>query len=372
MRKKPPAPAPQPDEPAKRPARKKAGTPTPLPKKCAPAPPIKNKKAAKPLPPKKAVEKKSAPDADPSALAKNLMARASKTAGRAVRNNPAPTQAAAAPIPDDDATDDAGPLMGCTPRQARFVDLYLSLGFNATQAYKEAGFQVKSDAVACAAASRLLASVKVREYLAVRAKAMMDRTEGEQDRLMLTLTGAAFVDANELVSYHRGACRYCYGQKHRYQFTAGEWDRKLEVHEARREAALAKERADPGPLDIQGGTGYDKRKEPYSDCPECFGEGVGWQVIKDTRHLSPAARALYAGVKDSKEGLQVLAHSQERARETLAKIHRMYEEGGNVNLLFNGEELSRKFEDKMAKSRARGAAMREERFGKPDGGSPAG
>jgi len=257
-------------------------------------------------------------------------------------------------------------LMGCPQREALFVDLYLALSFNGTQAYMEAGFTAKNEAVAAVMASRLLRKAKVRDYLAVRSKAMFDRVEEEQDRLMATLTAVAFTDPNELVSYQRGACRYCYGAKHRYQHTAGEWEQKLEAHEARREAALAKDRPDPGPLDGKGGTGYDKRKEPHADCPECFGEGRGEMVIKDTRHLTPAARALYAGVKDSKEGLQVLTHSQEKARDTLAKIHRMYDEGCNVNLTFNGEELSRTFGEKMARSRARGEAMRLERFGEAE------
>jgi len=230
----------------------------------------------------------------------------------------------------------------------------------------EAGFAAKNANVAAVEASRLLRKPKVRDYLAVRSKEMFDRVEAEQDRLMATLTAVAFTDPNELVSYQRGACRFCYGAKHRYQHTAGEWDQKLEAHEARREAALAKDCPDPGPLDAKGGTGYDKRREPHSDCPECFGIGIGETIIKDTRRLSPAAQALYAGVKEGKEGLQVLMHSQEKARETLAKIYRMYEEGGNVNFIFNGEELTRKFEDKMARARARGAAMRLERFGEAE------
>lgn len=257
-------------------------------------------------------------------------------------------------------------LMGCAQREALFVDLYLALSFNGTQAYMEAGFTAKNANVAAVEASRLLRRPKVRDYLAVRSKAMFDRVEAEQDRLMQTLTAVAFADPNELVSYRRGACRYCFGAKHRYQFTAGEWEQKLEAHEAKREAKLAAGSDDPGPLDVKGGTGYDKRVAPHADCPECFGLGIGEVIIKDTRCLSPAAQALYAGVKDGKEGLQVLMHSQEKARDTLAKIHRMYEEGGNVNLIFNGAELTKKFEDRMARARARGAAMRLERFGEAE------
>ena len=253
--------------------------------------------------------------------------------------------------------------MGCTPREALFVAHYLMHGLNGTTAYMEAGFRARTPNVAAVEASRLLRKPKVRAYLAVRAKAMFDRISEEQDRVLQVLTFVAFADPNELVSYHRGACRYCWGQKNRYQFTAGEWDRKLEAHEAKREKALANDRPDPGALDVLGGTGYDKRKDPHPDCPECFGEGVGWQVIKDTRHLSPAALALYAGVKDSKEGLQVLMHSQEKARDMLAKIRRMFDESTNITLTFDGDALGARYAEKMARARERSASLRRERFG---------
>jgi hypothetical protein len=252
---------------------------------------------------------------------------------------------------------------GCAPRQARFVDLYLALNFNATLAYREAGYAAKSDHVAGALAARMLGNERVRAYLAQRAKEMVARVEAEQDRLMQTLTYVAYADPNELVSWQVGACRFCYGDKHRYQFTAGEWDAKLEAHEARREKALAGGKPDPGPLDGKGGTGYDWRKEPHPDCPECFGVGKGAMVMKDTRHLSPAASALYAGVEQTKDGVRIKMHDQMRARETLAKIHQLYDDHVNLALVFDGEALSKRFEEKMARSRARGDAMRNERFG---------
>lgn len=60
------------------------------------------------------------------------------------------------------------------------------------------------------------------------------------------------------------------------------------------------------PFDQQGGLGYDARKGPNRDCQECFGEGIGTAHFKDTRDLSPAARSLYAGVKQTKDGFQML------------------------------------------------------------------
>jgi phage terminase small subunit len=254
--------------------------------------------------------------------------------------------------------------MGCTLRQARFVDLYLALSFNGTQAYIEAGYSAKTENVAACCAAKLLRIANVRDYLAVRAKAMFDRVEAEQDRLMRTLTAVAFADPNELVSYRRGACRHCYGVNNRYQFTAGEWERRLEDHEKNREELLARDKADPGPLDGKGGVGYDKRRDPNPDCPECFGDGLGEQVIKDTRNLSPAALALYAGVEECNGGVRIKLNDQNRARELLAKIHGLFDERHlQFNITFNYDELNKIYGEKMAKARARSEVMRRAHFG---------
>jgi hypothetical protein len=40
-----------------------------------------------------------------------------------------------------------------------------------------------------------------------------------------------------------------------------------------------------------GGPGWDPRRAPHPDCPECFGEGVERVHVNDTRQLSRARRA---------------------------------------------------------------------------------
>ena len=47
----------------------------------------------------------------------------------------------------------------------KFADNYLANGLNATQAYLEAGYKVKTEAAAASAASRLLRTVKVSTYI---------------------------------------------------------------------------------------------------------------------------------------------------------------------------------------------------------------
>ena len=48
-------------------------------------------------------------------------------------------------------------------------------------------------------------------------------------------------------------------------------------------------------------------------------------MLKDTRNLSPAAVALYAGVKQTKEGIEIKMHSKMDALEKLAKHVGLYE-----------------------------------------------
>ena len=42
---------------------------------------------------------------------------------------------------------------------------------------------------------------------------------------------------------------------------------------------------------------YDHRLPPSPDCPQCHGEGIRRIIIRDTRSLSPRAKAAFAGVK---------------------------------------------------------------------------
>jgi phage terminase small subunit len=68
-----------------------------------------------------------------------------------------------------------------------------------------------------------------------------------------------------------------------------------------------------GLFDEKGGVGFTPKKDPNPDCPECFGDGVGETFVHDTRKLTPAAARLYAGVKQTREGLDVKMLSQDDA-----------------------------------------------------------
>jgi phage terminase small subunit len=265
----------------------------------------------------------------------------------------------AASAPDSD-------LMGLTPREANFFELYLAT-HRVGASYVEAGFTAKNANVASASGSQLLNGARGRAYIAKRTREMFSRLEESQDRLIKTTIEVAYADPNDLVEYRRGSCRHCWGVMNRYQYTAGEWDAALERHNTKREALIEKGRPDIGPLETKGGVGYDFRRDPNEDCPECSGMGTGRTIIKDTRNLSPGARSLYAGMKEGKDGLQALMHSQEKARDMLAKLLKLTEDNTTVNITFDAPTLEAEYAKTMQAAHDRMMAMRESRRKARDG-----
>lgn len=190
------------------------------------------------------------------------------------------------------------------PQIARFVDEYL-IDFNGKQAAIRAGYSPRTAEMQ---ASRLLSGVKVQEAIAQRQQNRLDRVEIKQDDILRELLNMLAADANELVEHRRHCCRFCWGKGFKYQRTANEFESDKQAHELK----MLEQRMDPEsagkpvqPFNEAGGIGYDERQDPNPECPECFGDGVGKTIIKDTRNLTPAARSLYAGVKQTRDGLEV-------------------------------------------------------------------
>lgn len=186
-----------------------------------------------------------------------------------------------------------------TPKQQRFVDEYL-VDLNATQAAIRAGY---AERTAQEQSSRLLSNVMVQNAIQKAQAKLSGRTEITQDMVLERLWAQATANPNELIQYRKVNCRYCWGQDHYYQWTAGEYHRAL---------TSAKANKKPKP-DCDGGFGFDKTRPPHPDCPECKGEGTGDVFIADTSKLSGSALLLYAGVRITRDGLQVLMHDQQNA-----------------------------------------------------------
>jgi hypothetical protein len=247
-------------------------------------------------------------------------------------------------------------FQGLDARQAKFVDLWL-VTYNASQSYRDAGFTCKNDNVASAAASRLLSKVKNHPYTLARQVELFARTADVQNQLIATYHAASFADPRELVEYVRRCCRYCYGIDHKFHLRPSEMERRRQQYEADKAAAEAESKT-IGEFDELGGIGYDGRKPPNYDCPECDGEGEGRALFKDTSNLSPAALTLFEGVKEGKDGTELKVASQKGYRDSLAKLFNMnVEPAVAVTLAVSDEQLDEILAKAQANTEANRAAM---------------
>jgi len=66
-------------------------------------------------------------------------------------------------------------------------------------------------------------------------------------------------------------------------------------------------------------------KKPRVDCPHCLGVGIQRVVLTPTDELSPAARALFKGVKQNSKGeIEIEMHDQLAAADMLNKLQSAY------------------------------------------------
>lgn len=167
-------------------------------------------------------------------------------------------------------------------------------------------------------------------------------------------------DGSELVEHVLDSCRHCHGDGHKYQFTPAEFQRALEAYLA----ADAKRK--PWPVDPLGlkfleqhgcNVGYDPRRPPHEDCPECFGRGIPRVLAKDTRFLSEAGRRAYAGAKVTKHGVEILTRDRDKALDLAAKHTGVAKENLHIDDVrqVSDEELARRTAQAEHRLRAAGA-----------------
>jgi len=188
----------------------------------------------------------------------------------------------------------------------------LAQGRTADAAYAEAGYKPNRGN-----AARLKADECIQARVAELVAAGAERAEVSVAGVLAELWSIGCADANDLVEFRRGACRYCWGKRFRYQETPAERERRERLYSRQlqeagegKDVGFAGEAPEVEPFDELGGPGYDARKAPHTACPECFGEGVVTPFLKDTRFLSEGARRLYAGIKVTKDGIEVRQHDK--------------------------------------------------------------
>lgn len=192
---------------------------------------------------------------------------------------------------------------------------------SAIEAYRNAGYTVsdppttgqRSAASALANRPDIVARVEAARAQ-VADKAMIAAADVLREWIVI-----ATADPSELIRARRFCCRHCYGLDHRYQWISEEeWAiecaRVLDANAVRGPRAMAR----PLPS-FDGGIGYDRTREPVATCPHCGGDGKLDTFVADTHRLSPAGRKLFAGIKETREGIEVKFRDQDGALASLAK-----------------------------------------------------
>ncbi len=249
-------------------------------------------------------------------------------------------------------------------RQQVFIDEYL-IDLNGTQAAIRAGYAATD---ARTRASRLLGKPNLKAIVQARIEERIEAIRMSRERVLDAFADIAEADANELSQYRRVCCRHCHGLIDEATggraklYTPAEWIERRERHEARRQELIAGGRGDIGEFAIPTPQSWhDKRLPINSHCPECFGDGVGEVFLMDTRMISRRARALLAGVRETKDGVEIKVHSKEAALSVLAKHHKIYDDAPTTAVSFNAAELDALYGEAMRKGAARMEQMRIER-----------
>jgi phage terminase small subunit len=161
------------------------------------------------------------------------------------------------------------------------------------------------------------------------------------DKVLKRMWDIATADPNDIMQYRLECCRHCYGKDHHYQ-----WRNEDELFKAEQEALADRDDAEQAqgkrkgkrfeplreveiPHDL-GGYGFDPSLSPHAKCPNCDGKGKPSVFINDTRRLKGPAKVLYAGVKQTAQGIEIKVHDQAAHLLSVAKHLNMFTENLNV------------------------------------------
>lgn len=198
-------------------------------------------------------------------------------------------------------------------RVPRFVEEYVK-DRNGTQAAIRAGYSSNVETAGVTAA-RLLGDARVQVLIEEQMALVSKEATVEAADILREYLALATADASKIMHVRRVNCRYCHGAGHSFQWNAREY---AEACDAEMKAA-AREKREPVLPDCGGGFGWRHNGEPNPACPDCGGEGHEDIFFKDTEGLTGPERKLIAGIKRTKDGLEVKLRDQDGALKILAQ-----------------------------------------------------
>ncbi len=134
---------------------------------------------------------------------------------------------------------------------------------------------------------------------------------------MAWLQSIVDADPSELQSIVGGACRWCWGRGGYHYRNAQEFARMADEH-------AQSKGLKPVPPAI-GAFGYRGDAASNPDCDHCDGRGITEAIVTPSDQWSPAARALFAGVKHKPDGkIEIQMVSKLAAADQLSKLQGAY------------------------------------------------
>lgn len=230
-----------------------------------------------------------------------------------------------------------------TQSEERFAQEYLidlKMG-PAYQRMRAAEGEPVTDEASYTMGGRWYGRVAVRRRIRQLQDERKERTAITADAVLARWWAIANANPNGLMQVHRECCRHCYGNGHKYQWRdEAEWGQAVEnatlradAENEKLEAAGKPRTALPTIPDCDGGFGFDSNQVPHPDCPRCDGKGADVRVaVADTRELSGDAALLYAGAKQTKEGIEIRTRDQDAALINVARHLGMLND--KLNLVF--------------------------------------
>ena len=253
------------------------------------------------------------------------------------------------------------------PQQGLFVREFCK-DLNGTQAAIRAGYSVQT---AGSQAHDLLKKPEIQAAIRELREETLRNLEAKVEELVGYWLDILRANPNAITSYKRDCCPYCHGtvaedgHRRAKQLTPAQYDHELLKHQERRAKVLEQsgQAVDIGEFPSHEGDWFDRRRAINPDCPECQGRGVGEMFIEDTSKLAPGVAALFNGVRKTKDGIEILMASKEKAADQLGRFLGAFKDRDatiNVNVMAP-EALRELYWTRLSAARERQRRVYEER-----------